>query len=107
MKNSVVIKGNKYGIIVILDKDVPFDELKTMVTDKFKESAKFWGKASLGISFEGRELTDSEQFELIEIIQDNSELTIVCIVDNNPVTEEHFKMSIENHMKNVAFNSYI
>ena len=25
MKNSVVIKGNKYGIIVMLDKNIPFD----------------------------------------------------------------------------------
>ena len=28
MKNSVVIKGNKYGIIVVLDKELPFEELK-------------------------------------------------------------------------------
>lgn len=102
MKNSVVIKGNKYGIIVILDKDIPFNELKMMVADKFKESSKFWGEASMGVSFEGRALSDSEQFELIEIIQENSELTIVCIVDNNPETEKHFKESIETHMEEVA-----
>ena len=43
MKNSVVIKGNKYGIIVMLDKNLPFDELKKEVADKFKASSQFFG----------------------------------------------------------------
>lgn len=102
MKNSVVIKGNKYGIIVVLDKELPFDELKLLVADKFKESSGFFGKASMGISFEGRDLSDAEQFELMEVIQENSELTIICIVDNNPALDEHFKTSIENHLEENA-----
>ncbi len=102
MKNSVVIKGNKYGIIVVLDKDMPFEELKLQIADKFKESSKFWGKASMGISFEGRILNDSEQFEIIDIIQNCSELSIICIVDNNPTTEQTFKNAIETHVEEAA-----
>lgn len=102
MKNSVVIKGNKYGIIVVLDKNLPFHDLKNKVGEKFKESASFFGKASMGISFEGRKLSDSEQFELLEIIQQNTELTIVCIVDNNPEVEEHFKTAVETHLEESA-----
>lgn len=99
MKNSVVIKGNKYGIIVVLDKEIPFDELKAAVKDKFSESASFWGENSMGVSFEGRELNDAQKFELIEIIQENSQIKVVCIIDNDEKTEEIFKLAIENHME--------
>ena len=29
LNNSVIIKGNKYGIVVVLDKDVSFVELES------------------------------------------------------------------------------
>ena len=60
MKNSVVIKGNKYGIIVVLDKELPFEELKEEIAAKFRDSAKFLGEASMGITFHGRDLSDEE-----------------------------------------------
>jgi septum site-determining protein MinC len=41
MGNSVIIKGNKYGIIVVLSPDLPFEKLKLVVAEKFKESSKF------------------------------------------------------------------
>ena len=102
MKNSVVIKGNKYGIIVVFDKEIPIDELKAAVKDKFSESASFWGENSMGVSFEGRELNDAQKFELIEIIQENSQIKVVCIIDNDEKTEEIFKLAIENHMEQEA-----
>ena len=29
MSNSVVIKGNKYGIVVVMDKDATMEEIKS------------------------------------------------------------------------------
>ena len=64
MKNSVIIKGNKYGITVILDKDLPFEELKEAVAAKFRESTKFFGDAQMAASFEGRKLSEKEEREI-------------------------------------------
>lgn len=50
MNNSVVIKGNKYGIVVVMDDTVPFDELKENLLDKFKSAAKFFDKANMAVS---------------------------------------------------------
>ena len=44
MKESVIIKSNAYGIIVNMDKDIPFDTLLTDIGKKFKDSAKFFKK---------------------------------------------------------------
>ncbi len=107
MKNSVVIKGNKYGIIVILDDSLPFEELKQMVAEKFVESAKFFKKASMGISFEGRALSDDEMKELLDIISSNTDINIVCVLDSSGEREEQFKRALEEQAASEAVSAAI
>ena len=40
--SAVVIKSNKYGINLILDRDLPFEELLDAIIAKFLESEKFF-----------------------------------------------------------------
>ena len=54
MSQPVIIKSNKYGINLILDPKIPFEELLDCITDKFLESEKFFRNAHVAISFEGR-----------------------------------------------------
>lgn len=104
MKNSVVIKGNKYGIIVILNKTMSFEELKDEVAKKFRESSEFLGNSSMGITFEGRFLENEEIRELLDVISENSDLNIVCVVDNDKEREEYFKKSVEEHLNELSNN---
>lgn len=103
-KNSVVIKGNKYGIIVILDQNLSFEELKTEVAVKFRESSKFFGKSAMGVTFEGRFLNNDEIKELLDIIAANSEINVVCVVDNDREREAYFKKSVEEHLNELSAN---
>lgn len=41
MNNSVIIKGNKYGIVVVLDDKIPFAQLREDIANKFKSATKF------------------------------------------------------------------
>ena len=83
MKQIVKIKSFPNGIHVILDKDVDFEELYVAYAEKFRDSAKFFGEAKIVISFEGRELSDLEERALIEAIGEYTDLTVLCIMDNN------------------------
>jgi len=105
VNNSVMIKGNKYGIIVVLNPDIPFDELKRLVDEKFKESSKFFEKAKMAISFEGRKLTNDEQKEILDIIGENTEMHIVCVIDNDPETEEIFHKSLDQKLMELSNNT--
>ncbi len=105
MNNSVIIKGNKYGIIVVLSPDVPFDELKQQVAEKFKESSKFFENAKMAISFEGRKLTTENQKEILDIIYQNSDMHIVCVMENDPQTEELFKKTLEQRLLELSNNT--
>ena len=83
MDNSVVIKGNKNGIAVRLDDTISFDELKSMIRDKFTASAKFFNNANLALSLEGRELSDTQEKEIIDIISEVTDINIVCLIDHD------------------------
>ncbi len=102
MDNPVIIKGNKYGIIVVLDDELSFSELKLKIRQKFKESSKFFDKAEMAISFEGRELTNEEQREIMNIIGEVSDLQILCIVDRDKETEDLFKKSLDEKLMELS-----
>lgn len=105
MNNSVVIKGNKYGIIVVMNPDIPFEELKDLIKEKFTESSKFFGNAKMAISFEGRKLTNEEQKEILDIISANTEMHIVCVMENDPDTEENFRKTLDQKLLELSNNT--
>jgi septum site-determining protein MinC len=105
MSQAVVIKSNKYGIHLVLDKDMAFDRLLSAVVDKIKEAEKFFKNAKLAISFEGRELTLEQENAIVDEINANTSIDIICIVDDNPEHEEYIRQQIE-HCQTVAQQSY-
>ncbi|NLP34902.1 MAG: septum site-determining protein MinC [Clostridiales bacterium] len=105
VNNAVMIKGNKYGIIVVLSPDEKFDTLKKLVADKFKESSKFFENAKMAISFEGRNLTNEEQREILDIIEENTDMHIVCVIDNDKEKEELFRKTLEQKLMELENNT--
>ena len=65
MSQSVTIKSNKYGINLVLDPEIGFDELLKDVVEKFKASSTFFKNAKLALSFEGRKLSEEEEQQII------------------------------------------
>lgn len=91
MSNSVVLKGSKYGIMIILDAETPFEQLKEELANKFSQASSFFKNANIAISFKGRELQYWEEKELIDTISDNSMLNVVYVV-----SDENFESSFHN-----------
>ena len=80
-RNSVIIKSNKYGLMVILDDKMPFQELLLDIADKFQESANFFKNAKMAITFRGRTLNYEQEKQVIETIVNHCGIHILCIVD--------------------------
>lgn len=91
----VIIKSNKYGLIVILDSKLSFEDLKKEVTDKFQSSAKFFGEAQMAVCFQGRELTLEEEMELADTISKSCQIQVVSIVDEDKELEEKMQRAVE------------
>lgn len=96
MKNSVMIKGTKSGIILVLDKTTEWEQLKQDIAQKFKESSDFLGEAQKALAFQGRLLTPDEQGEVIDIIHENCRLQIMCILEEDPQKEAMFAKALED-----------
>ncbi len=105
MSQSVTIKSNKYGINLVLNPGIAFNDLKTDIIDKFKASAGFFKNAKLAISFEGRSLSDDEEQQIIEAIESNTTIRILCIVENGSKQEAVMKEQIDAFYEEVQQQS--
>lgn len=105
MNHSVMIKGTKSGIIVVLDQDLEFDVLLQQVAEKFKESSKFLGNTTIAITFEGRELNTEQEKRMVEVISENSELKIACVIEQDPQKEELFRKSLDDRLMELSTNT--
>ena len=50
MKEAVILKSSKYGITLILNSELPFEELKEKVIRKFQASKRFFKDAQFAVS---------------------------------------------------------
>lgn len=83
MKSPINIKSFRNGLNIILDPDIPFEELYVAYAEKFRDSAKFFGQSKLVISFEGRKLEMLEERALVEAIEEYTDITVLCVLDRN------------------------
>lgn len=95
MKNSVIIKSFQNGLSIFLDDEMPFAKLIEEIAFKFKESAHFFKNASMVVSFEGRELSDLEERQIVNTITANSDLNIMCIMGKNEDTNKNYVKALQ------------
>ena len=91
--------NTNYGLIVILDENLPFEELIKDVEDKFKESAKFFKNAKMAMTIRGRSLTQAEEKQVVETIVDSCGLHILCIIDEDRKEELLFHQAVDKAME--------
>lgn len=90
MRPPVTIKSFPNGLKLILNPDMPFEELYVAFAQKLMESDRFLGDAKLVITFEGRRLSDLEGRALIEAFGEYSHVTVLCVMDRDEKKNEVF-----------------
>ncbi len=63
-KESVILKGTKDGVRVVLDSSVPFSGVFDDIIKKFESAKGFFSKGKCTISFEGRHISDADRLKL-------------------------------------------
>ena len=106
MKNSFVIKSFQNGINLKLNPDVPFEQLLQDIGQKFSESRSFFGTASVAISIDGRALSQEEEVSIIDVINENSDLSIICIVGKDDVQNNNFIKALQTLQSKLPSNDY-
>ncbi len=104
MNQSVVIKGNRYGISVFLDPQADFETLLREVTERFKESSRFFRGAKMALSLEGKKLSDEQQREMADAITKSGQVEILCILDQDEEKERLYQAAIERRQQDEKSN---
>jgi septum site-determining protein MinC len=81
MNELVLIKGNRYGLNVILDAQADFDVLEEAFVNKLTDGRKFFGFSKISINFEGREMTTKEQQRMVTLIHELTDMQVFCVID--------------------------
>ncbi|MDD6381055.1 MAG: septum site-determining protein MinC [Lachnospiraceae bacterium] len=79
MTEDVIIKGYPHGIRLVMNPDIPIEQLLTSVCVKFASSKGFWGEASMSLTIEGRNLSNEELEAVIQSIERNSHIRISLV----------------------------
>lgn len=79
LENIVIFKGGRDGIIVILDEDASFSDIKTIFIQKLQDAKDFFSGAKVSIRFKGKILSQAQQEELIDLLSGQNILNISFI----------------------------
>lgn len=91
MKNTVIIKGNRYGISIILNEEMSFEDLLVELQNKLSAADEFFDcDKQLVVSFEGRNLSNEELDQILTVIDTKTKLKISYIMDHNSDLEATF-----------------
>ena len=84
---------------------MPFGQLEEAILEKFRESEKFFKNAKIAISFEGRRLSQEEEFSILDMIAKNTSIQVICVVDQDEMREQMYKEKIDSYYQDVADNT--
>lgn len=94
MKQSVIIKSFPNGIVLLLSEADTFEEILQETAIRFRESRDFFKDAKMALSIKGRKLTEEEENTLLNIISENSDIHILCLVSDDEDTDRMFIKAI-------------
>lgn len=78
-ENAVLLKGTQDGITIVFDESVDYEILKEQLAKKVEDAAKFFEGGKTSIAFRGKEFSEEEQNELVQIICEKTGLQITFL----------------------------
>ena len=95
MKSAVIIKGNKYGFQIVLQPDLPFEELVSETEKRFQASGAFFDSSKpVAVSFTGRDLEEKEVDILVDTMEKASNLVVSYVIEGAKAHETRFARAL-------------
>lgn len=98
LKNIVEFKGTKNGLIIQLNEISDFQMIVNQLVEKLEKAKKFFKGAKV-VAIEGRELTENEEEEILNIINNRYGMVICEKQKDELEKEELFEGLKEGHTK--------
>ena len=98
MDRLVTIRSSRYGLDIELEEKADFEMLLDILSEKFKESARFFKDAKMALSFSGRPLSREEEERILDIISEYTQIDILCVVEQNDKNELLYRSIVEQSL---------
>lgn len=95
MKSNIIIKSFPNGITLYLHPEMEFEQLLKETAEKFLQSRNFFKDAKVALAIEGRSISQGQERALINAIQDNSDLEILCLIGKDEETDRNYIKAIQ------------
>jgi len=95
VKNAVVLKSYQNGISIYLNDTVCFEDLIKEIAIKFKDASHFFKNAKLALSIEGRKVSEEEEMLILDTIEQNCNVEIVCLVSRDEEKDQQFVKALQ------------
>lgn len=102
MKDAVLLKSYQSGIQIKLNPEAAFEEILRELELKFTQSRAFFGSSKVAVSLEGKELSDKEEFQILETIRTCSDVKVLCIVGRDEKTDRLFIKALKHMEKKLS-----
>ena len=106
VKSSFTIKSFQNGINLRLNPETPFEVLLQEIAQKFSGSRAFFGSADIALSLEGRELSSWQEMEILDVISENSDLNVICIVGKEDASQNNFIKALQTLQSKLPGGDY-
>lgn len=101
MDRLVTIKSSRYGMEIHFHPEAPFVEVEEALTQKLKDSARFFKGAKVALSFIGRTLTNKEENIVLDLISDLTGIEVICIIDRDGEKDWMYRSVVERTLSNI------
>lgn len=106
MKSSFTIKSFQNGINLILNPEVEFEMLLQDIAAKFQASRAFFKSADIALSLEGRTLNADQEVAILEVIRENSDLNVICIIGKDDASQNNFIKALQTLQSKLPTGEY-
>lgn len=79
-ERSFTLKSYQKGLTLQIRPEADMETLLAELQEKFQNSRQFFGNMQVGIAISGKDLTEDEERSIINVIEENSDLQIVCLI---------------------------
>lgn len=94
MGNNVIFKGSNGKLVIILNPDISFEELKDHLVEKLKKSKQLLMGYEAVIEFKGRELNEEEELELLNIVDEAVDINILFVTDGEELGSKEIEKAV-------------
>lgn len=95
MRDNVRIKSFSKGLTIRFNEEASFEDILTETAAKFRDGRSFFGDAAVAVMFQGKELSETQESQIIDTIESECELKVVCLITGDQEKEKFFIKAVQ------------